>query len=124
MGKSRTNPHGYTREQELTKQNKELKKENGRLRKLLARIDLDRYGQVREIIEEYYAKDRKDEGQDILDKMKEEWKCKEPECLGFLEIIPFNKLLETWYFRKCSCCPNRTKSQRYDPKLVRGIVKQ
>jgi hypothetical protein len=124
MGKSRTDRNGFTREQKLQKEIEKLKRENNRLRKLLARIDLDRYDQVREIIEEHYAKDRKDEGQEILDKMKDEWKCREPECLGFLEIILFNKLTETWYFRRCNCCPNRTKSQKYDPKSVKGIVKE
>lgn len=122
MGKAKRGSNEYTREQRLTKENKDLKLEISRLRKLLARVDLDRYEQVREIIEEHYTKDREDEGKIILDKMKQEWKCHTAGCEGYLEITLFNKINDTWYYRKCNCCPNRTKSQKYTPD-VRGIIK-
>ena len=124
LGKSRTNRRGLTREQQLLKEIQSLKRQLSALRKELARVDLDRYDTVKEIIEEHYN-DRKNEGQEILDKMKDEWKCKEPECGGFLEIFTYNKLNETWYYRTCSNnpkCKNRTKAKKYTQN-VKGIVK-
>ena len=120
MGKSKRADGEISREQRLVKENQGLKRENARLRKLLARVDLDRYGQVREIIEEHYS-ERKDEGQEILDKMKEEWRCRKCEA-GYLEIFLFNKINSTYYYRKCNSCPNRTKSKKHTPD-VKGIIK-
>lgn len=111
----------YSREKKLSYENKRLKKEIAKLRKELARLDLDRYSQVKEIIEQHYQEDQAKEAQNMLDKMKEAWRCYQCEK-GFLEIIIFNKLDSTWYLRKCNNCPNRTRSQRYTPQ-VKGIVK-
>jgi len=121
VGKSKDRTGEISREQRFVKENQALKRENSRLRKLLARIDLDRYDQVREIIEEHYS-ERKNEGQEILDKMKEEWRCHQCRT-GLLEIFLFNKINETYYYRKCNGCTNRTKSKKYTPS-VRGIIKK
>ena len=122
MGKSRTDRNGFTREQRLVKENQGLKRQLQALRKSLARLDLDRYSQVRDIIEEHYSKDRKDEGQEILDKMKEDWKCRECEA-GYLEITLFSKINDTYYYRRCNLCTHRTKSQKYTSQ-VSGIIKK
>lgn len=125
MGKSRTNKHGQTREQQLSHENQRLKKTISTLRKQLARLDLDRYTQVREIIEEHYAADQVEEGKLILEKMKQEWACKAPGCNGYLEIFTYSKVGSVHYYRICSnapMCKNRTKSQKYSPE-VKGIVK-
>lgn len=121
MGKSRTNRKGLSREQRLLQENAKLKREVGRLRKELARVDLDRYDSVKEAIDEYSHKLIPDTGKDVLEKMKEAWSCR--KCSGgYLEIFVFNKVGSTYYFRKCSSCDNRTKSQRYTPE-VKGIIK-
>ena len=122
MGKSKYGDKEFTKEQRLTQENQKLKREIGRLRKILARVDLDRYDQVREIIEEHYAEERAEEGQQILSNLKQKWKCFECEE-GFLEITLFNKINDTWYFRRCNCCGHRTKSQKYDSNRVSGILK-
>jgi hypothetical protein len=122
MGKSRTNSRGLTREQELLKENKALKREVSKYRKMLARNDLNRYENVKDAIEEF----NKDSGlpttQELLDALKREWKCRECEE-GVLEVVLFNKLSDTFYFRACNCCSNRTKSKKYSPS-VRGIIKK
>jgi hypothetical protein len=124
MGKSRTDKNGYTREQKLTKENQQLKRTISSLKKRLARID--EYEQVRETIEEHCSKDLKCDGQAILDNLKDQWKCHELGCEGHLRITLFNKVNQVYYFRKCSNsnCPNRTKSQKYDPKSVKGILNE
>lgn len=122
MGKSQRGSREFTKEQKLIHENKRLKRQVSALRKELCRIDIDRYQNVKEVIEQHYQEDRQQEGLDILEVLKKEWACQEPACLGYLEIITYNKINDTWYYRKCNCCPHRTKSQRYSPD-VKGIVK-
>lgn len=122
MGKSKDRRSGdRSREQELLHENKKLKREISSLKKQLGRLDLDRYATARTIIEDHYQEKHVDQGQKILRDLRETWKCF--ECpLGYLEIILFSKRNETFYVRKCDCCENRTKSQKYSPQ-VQGIVK-
>lgn len=121
MGKSRRGDKERSREQELKYENNKLRREVSSLRKQLARIDLDRYGYVRDMIDEHLA-DQVEivTTEDMLKSMKNEWKCHECNA-GHLEIYPYGKMGETWYYRKCNNCPHRTKSQVYTPS-VRGIV--
>jgi cell division septum initiation protein DivIVA len=123
MGKSRRGEKEYSKEQRLVKENKQLKQQVAQLRKQLARLDLDRYSSVKEIIDEQYEEDKKFDQADLLDKLKKEWKCRDCDE-GHLEIVIYNKIDTTWYFRKCSDCSNRTKSQKYDSKQVKGIGKK
>lgn len=124
MGKSKRSDKELTREQRLRHENQSLKREIARLSKRLARLDLDPYDSVKDAIDEHCQQDGFQSGQDLLDRMKKEWKCREPECLGYLEITLFNKINTTWYYRRCNCCNNRTQSQKYDPKEVKGIIKK
>ena len=126
MGKTRSGGKERSALQELKYENQRLKRENDQIRKQLARIDLDRYGQLKKTIEKHYKKEEKKQGEDILEKVKKEWACNMEECSGFLEIFLYNKQSQTWYFRKCSdpACKNRTKAQIYDPNRVKGIMKK
>lgn len=124
MGKSQRNGREITREQRLIHENQRLKRQLSHLRKQIARIDLDRYSSLRDIVDQHYQEDRAQEGQDLLEKLKQEWKCRQPNCEGFLEIILYTKVDHTWYYRKCNCCTHRTKAQKYVPDEVKGIVKK
>ena len=122
MGKSKRTDREFGREKRLSHENKKLKKEIAQLRKLLARVDLDRYSQVKDIIQEHYQEEKEQEGQDILDRLKQEWKCY--KCSnGYLEITLYTRRDGTYYYRKCYECDNRTKSQRYDAQNVKGILR-
>lgn len=125
MGKAKRSDREYTREQRLVQENQRLKKELSRLRKQLARLDLDRYDQVREIIQEHYQNERKQEGEEMLERLKQTWACKVPGCEGFLEIVIYTKRSEPYYFRKCNAsnCNNRTLPKKYTED-VKGIKKQ
>lgn len=122
MGKTKRGDKEFTREQKLVQENRVLKRQVASLRKQLARVDLDRYGQLKQTIEQHYQEDKTQEGLDILEKVKKEWACQEVNCDGYLEIILYNKIDSTWYYRKCTSCPHRTKSQKYSPE-VKGIIK-
>lgn len=122
MGKSRRGEKEFSREQKLIHENKRLKREISQLRKQLARLDLDRYDTVREMIEEHGHESTAQTGQELLENLKKTWTCN--DCRnGFLEIILYNKIDSTWYYRKCSNCDHRTKSQKYTPE-VKGIIKK
>lgn len=125
MGKSKRGERELTREQRLIHENRQLKRHISSLRKELARVDLDRFDNLKQTIEQHYQEDSALEGQNILEKVKQEWKCREPECSGFLEIFTYNKVGSTWYYRICSCapqCKNRTKAQKYTPD-VKGVLR-
>lgn len=125
MGKARTDRHGYTREQRLIQENRLLKRQVSSLRKQLARIDLDRYDTVREMIEEHYKEDKEEAGKEILENLKKSWACH--KCAdGYLEIFIFNKGSSTIYYRICSnapACMHRTKAKTYTPS-VKGIIRK
>jgi hypothetical protein len=122
MGRARTNSRGYTREQQLVQENRLLKRQVSSLRKQLARLDLDRYENIREAVEDHERNSGLSTTQDLLESLKQEWKCKKEACSGYLEIILFNKIDTTYYYRVCNSCSNRTKSQKYSPD-VKGILK-
>jgi len=108
--------------QQMRKENERLKREISHLRKQLARVDLDRYSHIKEIIEESYQMEEELEGRKILQKLRKDWKCHQCER-GFLEIMLYNRPDSTWYYRQCNTCAHRTRSQRYSPD-VPGILKE
>lgn len=122
MGKSKRSDKEFSKFQELAKENQGLKRQIAALHKQLSRLDLDRYSQVKDIIQEHYHKENKEDGKNLLERLKEEWKCNNCHS-GFLEIVIFAKINEDWYFRKCNNCTKRTKSQKYSSN-VKGIIKQ
>jgi hypothetical protein len=126
VGKSKRGEREFSKEQKLIHENRILKRQVASLRKQLARLDLDRYDNLKETIEQHYQEDSAQEGQYILEKIKKEWACQEPGCDGFLEIFTYNKVGDTWYYRICSAapaCKNRTKAQKYSLD-VKGIKRK
>lgn len=123
MGKSRRGTKEFTREQRLVNENKRLKRELANARKQLARIDLDRYDTIREMVEEHRdTKEQPEFGAEFLENLKKTWLCN--DCRqGYLEIIVYSKLGNPWYYRQCNHCPNRTKAQKHSPD-VKGIIKK
>lgn len=138
MGKNTRGNKEYSKEQELKHENKELRnkirelegeirqlsRQYSRTRKQFARMDLDRHAYVQEIIQEHIDNEKVEQNaQDMLQTMKEKWQCR--ECgEGQLEISVYTRLDGTFYHRVCNCCPNRTKSQKYDPETVTGIMRK
>lgn len=138
LGKARRGEKELTKAQELKHENRELRNEVHRLekenrqlrrqfagsRKQFAKMDLDRHSWVKDIVQEHLAQEDNlnDTPQQVIESLKNKWKCH--EChMGHLEINLFTKAGETWYYRHCSNCDNRTNSQVYTPK-VEGIIKE
>lgn len=124
LGKSRRTDKERSREQTLSNENKKLKRELATLRKQIARLDLDRYSTIKDMVEEHHMEDKAEHTESLLESLKQQWKCR--ECtIGFLGIIMYTKMGNPWYFRKCSnlSCNNRTKSQKYTSE-VRGLINE
>jgi len=126
MGKARTDRYGNTKEKSLRLENQRLKKQVSSLRKQLARIDIDRYSTVKDMIEEQYQGEQLAAGKEILENLKKQWSCKQcPD--GFLEIFVYNRANETYYYRICSNapdCSNRTLAKPYSAANVVGIMRK
>lgn len=119
LGKSRTNKSGFTREQQLAKENKDLKRENNRLRKFLVRFE--NYDHVKDILEED-QEERIKETQMVLEDLKKMWSCH--KCSeGVLEITLYQRLSQTYYYRSCDSCGKRTPGKPYNSD-VKGIFRK
>lgn len=127
MGKSTRGVKEFTREQKLSKENRQLKRELSHLRKQIARLDLEDLEAAKQLYFDKEEKERLNESiPDVssnLEALKKDWACK--ECtVGWLEITLYTKCGQTFYFRKCCSCQNRTRGQRYESGSVRGIIKK
>jgi len=121
MGKSRRANKEFTREQKLIKENRELKRELVYLRKQISRVDKKSLEVTKKMSKDQEVVSAVKESNDNLEHLKKTWKC--DKCEGYLEITIYSKINETFYFRKCNMCPNRTKGQRYNCDSVKGIIK-
>lgn len=125
MGKSKRTDRSFTREQRLSKENRQLKKELAHLRKQIARLDLDRFETLRQMVADHEESKRFEESaveaNSNIEALKRDWACHECDN-GFLEIVLYSKMGTTQYYRKCNNCTNRTKGKRYE-ETVKGILK-
>lgn len=120
MGKNTRGEKERSREQELKFENAKLRREISSLRRQIARLDLDRYSHIRDIVEEHLLleEDTKDSNR-IFQSLKATWACY--DCnKGYLEIKTYSKAGAPWYYRKCTNCAKRTKSKAYY-EGVKGI---
>ena len=120
MGKNTRGQKEKSKEQELKFENAQLRRQVSSLRRQLARVDLDRYSHIRDMVEEHLLLDEEQkDSSKILEDLKASWTCY--DCSqGHLEIIIYSKAGQTWYYRKCTNCAKRTKAKVYSEK-VKGI---
>lgn len=97
-------------------ENKQLKKEISQLRKQLQRIDVDRWQNVKDLLD---SQDRKEQEQAL--KKQEAEDLKQWECFdcrtGTLRITMIERRDGAWYFRKCDRCEKRTSLKKYTPDV-------
>jgi len=98
---------------------KKLKRQISSLRKQISRTDIDRYQNLKDLLHKHNESDlneKLDEERQKMEKMWECHKCKE----GFLKIHILPRRDGVYYYRKCSECNQRTKTQILG-KEVEGI---
>lgn len=105
----------------LSRENEKMRKEVANLRKQLMHLDLNRHSWATEIIQEHLYEQAIEEPQELMESLKRTWACHSCKN-GYLEIVVFSKLGQDHYYRACSECPHRTKSQPYTSDIS-GIIK-
>jgi Zn finger protein HypA/HybF involved in hydrogenase expression len=100
----------------LKLENQKLKKQMSQLRKQLSRIDIDRYSNLKNILETQIAEDSGFNTKIELEKLKDKWlchTCKE----DYMRVIIVPRIDGTFYFRRCPSCHNKTKLKPYTDEV-------
>lgn len=100
----------------LKYENQKLKRQLERLRKQLSRIDVDKYINIKEVLE---AQDREDsifeteeQERKRIDAVKRDWTCH--KCgEDYLRLMIVQRPDGVFYFRLCPICKNRTRLQPF-----------
>lgn len=103
--------------QKLKHENAKLKRQVSTLRKQLARIDMDRYQELREASEISDTAEQDSKG--YVEMLKKEWECHECKN-GYLKITLVSQRDRLMYYRSCTNCGNRTRLKTYTDD-VKGI---
>lgn len=119
-GKSQTYDREYSREQRLQKENEKLKKQVKQLRKIIEKMDFERYYDMREMIENQEKIEKEAANKASKKKRDEEkWRCF--QCgTGVLRLKTIEIRDGVRYYRKCDMCPHRTKAKKMN-KSVEGV---
>lgn len=116
-GRSPRNDAERTKLQIVSHENKQLKQELNRLRKLLDRLEEAPPENCPHCVQEYIApetqKPLKNQPFDVLKPDRQCFKCHE----GTLVIYKYNKIDQTWYYRKCTNCPHRTAGKKWSEEV-------
>lgn len=95
--------------EKLKHENKKLKKEVTSLRKVIDRMDIERYENLRELVDQQREEEKR--------KRKERAKEKERQCYqcgkGHMQLHIFDRLDGVFYYRACTLCENRTRMKKY-----------
>lgn len=111
MGK-RSRNKDYSTEQRLKHENKKLKRQISQLKKLISRINLAEYENLKDAIVQQETENQIEKA--ILEEKKKEeaWKCYHCEN-GILRLKTLGLANGVRYWRKCDNCSHRTKAKKY-----------
>lgn len=119
MGKNHKGSHSdteLTAIRRLKLENQKLKKQMSKLRKQLSRIDIDRYSNLKDMLEEQAAEDENLDVKVELEGLKEKWVChgcKE----DYLRVVMVPRADGLFYTRRCASCHHKTKLKRYTDEV-------
>lgn len=118
MSRSRTRRNGseFDALDRLKYENTKLKRENSRLRKLLDRIDREKFNNVMEVVQKQRKEDLAMDKKDKRDKLQEKWRCH--SCgKGVLKPYIFDIRGKLRYYRSCTMCDFRTRMKDYTEEV-------
>lgn len=113
-GRSRTFDKEYNKSQRDRHEIQKLRKEVASLRKQLARVDVDRYQNLQELVEKQADEDKQLHARKkpTREEQLKRWECH--ECReGHLKLIILNRPDGVFYFRRCDACAHKTRMKRY-----------
>jgi len=100
----------------LKMENQKLKKQMSKLRKQLSRIDIDRYSNLKDMLEAQAAEDSNFDAKVDLEDLKQKWICH--ECKeDHLRVIIVPRADGLFYMRKCASCDHRTRLKKYTDEV-------
>jgi len=105
--------------QKVKRENDKLKKQISSLRKQLARIDINRYENLQDLMQKFDKIEVEDDLKLSKKAKEKKWKCFNCEE-GILRLKVFERPDGIFYLRKCDCCDNRTKLKKWN-KDIDGI---
>jgi hypothetical protein len=117
MGKRQMRDKEYDQLQRLKDENRKLKQEISRLRKMTQHT-AEYSDRLKKLTKQQYKEelDYKSKKEQIIEK----WSCH--KCnQGVLKIIIVSRADGQYYFRSCNICDNRTKIKAYE-EAVEGIT--
>ena len=119
MGRSHKisrNDAELTAVQKLRHENDRLKKQISKLRKQLSRIDIDRYTNLKEMIEAHTSQDEAYDKTEELLQLKKKWICH--SCgEDYLRVVIVPRADGMFYFRRCISCQYKTKLKKSDSEI-------
>lgn len=105
--------------QKIKRENDKLKKQVSSLRKQLARIDINRYENLQDLIHKYDKQEVEENIKNDAKTQENRWKCHKCDS-GILILKIFERADGIVYYRKCNGCPNKTTLKKWD-ESVEGI---
>lgn len=113
MSQSRTRRGGTEFDQlaRLKYENKKLKRQIKQLRKVIDRLDLDRYNNVKRILEQNERLEKEEARRLLKEQLEKKWKCWDCND-GVLHRKEVLRRDGAFYYRLCDNCKKRTKLQK------------
>lgn len=105
--------------QRVVQENKKLKGQISQLRKQMSRIDVDRFQNLKDLLD---AQDREEQEEAAVKReqtMERDWRCWQCPS-GTLRLTVLERRDGVFYYRKCDGCPKKTRLQPYSNKVKEG----
>lgn len=119
MGKSYNGDKEWNELRRTKEENKKLRRQNNKLKKVIKNIDIQHYEFVQDLIESQESEDDNHTKKVTQEKLEENWKCHKCDN-GIMRLITINRAGNPFYFRRCDSCDNKTKMQRFNED-VEGV---
>ena len=119
MGRRKYGDREYDSLDKLKHENKRLKRQISALRKQVARIDINRYENLKDLLQKHDQEDVSEQVVKEQERLKKKWECHSCKQ-GTLKLKIFERRDGIFYFRKCDSCDNRTKTKKHD-ESVEGV---
>lgn len=117
--KTHTKDRDWDEATKLKVENKRLRNQVSKLRKVISRLDFEQYAHVRDLLEAHEKEDVKEVSKREKISLEEKWKCYHCDD-GVLRLVMFHRMGKPYYFRKCDGCTHRTKMKPYNEE-VEGV---
>lgn len=111
MGRSKFSDRENTLIDKYKKENARLKEQISKLRKQISRLDLDRYQNIKDLVDQFESAKAEDEKLEHAEQIKKLWECH--NCHeDYLRMVTIERRDGVFYFRKCGHCNNRTETKK------------